>query len=240
MVEPLELIGYVASFFVAISLVMSSFLALRVLNLIGAVAFVVYGALLGSIPVLITNGFIAVIDIYFLVRMVRPDLNGVRYIRITEDRRGQLDDFIDSCGDDILRFFPDFSRQRLLECFQIGGSVYLALKDLSVVGFAMVHPVPPSGSLEDQRLEALFQRVRDDYYPEQSVVIPVDYIVRRYRGLGLVQHLHREIVTHHPGETKFILAPVPGNALKHRRFLERTGFKGTTEEQGYQLYARSL
>lgn len=244
MVDPLELIGYVASFFVAVSLLMSSFLALRILNLVGAVVFVVYGALLGSIPVVLTNGFIAVIDVYFLVRMLRPDLNGVRYLPITANRRGQLDDFVDVWQEDIQLFFPDFSEDRLEQWFANGGSAYLAMKDLQIVGFAMVHPVPRAalseGVSRDDSLDALYGVVRADLYPEYSVVIPLDYVVRRYRGLGLVQHLHEEILKQNSEEIRFLLAPVHRRATRHRRFLERTGYAPVAENTEYQLFGRSL
>ena len=51
----LELVGYVASILVAISLMMSSILKLRLINLVGSAAFVVYGALIGAYPVAVVN-----------------------------------------------------------------------------------------------------------------------------------------------------------------------------------------
>ncbi len=67
----LEIVGYVASVLVAVSLMMRSILRLRVLNLAGAATFAVYGALIGAYPVAAVNGVIVLINVYHLRRMSR-------------------------------------------------------------------------------------------------------------------------------------------------------------------------
>ncbi|CAB4365662.1 unannotated protein [freshwater metagenome] len=52
------LIGYVASAFVVLSLAMTSVVRLRMISLVGALAFIVYGVRLGSPPIVVTNGSI--------------------------------------------------------------------------------------------------------------------------------------------------------------------------------------
>ncbi|MFW5643684.1 MAG: hypothetical protein ACOCYQ_06605, partial [Alkalispirochaeta sp.] len=235
-----ELFGYNASFFVAISLLMSSFLWLRVLNLIGAVSFVIYGVLLGSIPVVITNGFITVINIYYLIRIFRPDLNGVQYVPVGGDRRERLDEFVSFYLDDIVRFFPDFSRHRIDECFAVGGKAYLAMKDLQLVGFTLVYPVPGAGvpASAESPLSGVYEHVRAHLFPERSAIIPVDYIVKKYRGLGLVQRLYRAI--EEESTYTFLLGPVTTGMDKHRRFLEQNGYTRVAELDGYDLYAKTI
>ena len=63
-----ELIGYLASILIVISLAMSSVIRLRVVNLVGAVVFSIYGVLIGSLPVLLTNLVITGLDIFYLYR----------------------------------------------------------------------------------------------------------------------------------------------------------------------------
>jgi hypothetical protein len=63
-----ELIGYSASALVVISLAMSSLIRLRIVNLVGALVFSLYGVLIGSLPVLVTNLAIAGIDVWYLQR----------------------------------------------------------------------------------------------------------------------------------------------------------------------------
>jgi hypothetical protein len=66
-----ELIGYAASLLVAISLMMSAVVKLRVVNMMGAITFTVYGVLIGSIPVAAMNTFIVLINVFFLVKISR-------------------------------------------------------------------------------------------------------------------------------------------------------------------------
>jgi hypothetical protein len=61
-----EIIGYIASILVAVSLMMSSILKLRVINLIGAACFTVYGLLIDAYPVAVVNFIIVLIDLYYL------------------------------------------------------------------------------------------------------------------------------------------------------------------------------
>ena len=61
-----DLIGYAASALVVLALTRSSVVKLRILSLLGSVCFVTYGLMIGSIPILITNGCIAAINLWFL------------------------------------------------------------------------------------------------------------------------------------------------------------------------------
>ncbi|MFW5694575.1 MAG: hypothetical protein ACOCYB_05365 [Alkalispirochaeta sp.] len=240
MIDVTELFGYVASFFVAISLLMNGLLPLRILNLIGATSFVIYGTMLPSIPILITNAFIVVVDVVYLVRMLRPDLNGVRYVAVGPDKRSQLDDFLAHNLEDILKFFPDFSTDRLSRCFEAGGRAYVALKDLTPVGFALVQPVPPPETEDDPALREVYRRIHTDLYPEKSMMIPVDYVTRKYRGLGLVHQLYSVIEVDERGDVAFLLAPVRRTATKHQRFLRQVGYQLTAETGPYVLFGKSL
>ena len=50
-----EIIGYVGSALIVVSLAMSNIIRLRVVNLVGALVFMTYGVLIGSLPVTATN-----------------------------------------------------------------------------------------------------------------------------------------------------------------------------------------
>ncbi|EJG2020865.1 YgjV family protein [Vibrio parahaemolyticus] len=64
-----EILGYAASIMVAISLTMKDIVKLRILNFIGCALFTVYGLMIDSWPVVLTNGFIACVNVYFLAKM---------------------------------------------------------------------------------------------------------------------------------------------------------------------------
>jgi hypothetical protein len=106
-----ELVGYIASVLVAVSLMMSSILRLRIINLMGAALFAVYGVLIGSVPVAVVNIFIIFVNIYYLVRIF-----GAReYFRILEvgPESEYLRHFLDHNQADILRYEPQAVTQPL-------------------------------------------------------------------------------------------------------------------------------
>lgn len=61
-----EYIGYAASLTVLIAFLMKNIQTLRIVNSVGCVLFIVYGALLPSIPVVATNAAIVLINMYYL------------------------------------------------------------------------------------------------------------------------------------------------------------------------------
>jgi hypothetical protein len=62
-----EWVGYAASLALIISFMMKNVRTLRIINSVGAILFVVYGVLLfTSWPIIITNAFILLANIYYL------------------------------------------------------------------------------------------------------------------------------------------------------------------------------
>jgi len=68
-IDSIELLGYVATFFVAASFLFKSIVSLRTVNCIGAILFVVYGLLKGSYPVALLNIFLVLVNVYQLWRL---------------------------------------------------------------------------------------------------------------------------------------------------------------------------
>jgi uncharacterized protein with PQ loop repeat len=62
-----EWVGYAASLALIISFMMKNINTLRIINSLGAILFVVYGILLQtSYPIIITNAFILMVNVYYL------------------------------------------------------------------------------------------------------------------------------------------------------------------------------
>lgn len=122
----IEWIGYIGSLLVLISLMLSSILKLRLVNLFGASIFAFYGFFIGALPVGIMNFVIAIADIYYLRHLYshkeRFDVMEVN----SEDQ--YLQKFIDHYQYDIQKFFPEFSS---LEKSDI---ILLVLRDLNPAG----------------------------------------------------------------------------------------------------------
>lgn len=69
----LEILGYVASALIVLSLAMTSVVRLRIISLIGSATFTLYGILIDAPPVALTNGVIVVINAVYLYRLVTQE-----------------------------------------------------------------------------------------------------------------------------------------------------------------------
>ena len=67
----IELVGYLGSVLVVVSLLMTRILRLRVIGLVGSATFLMYGLLIGSVPIVLTNIVIVIINTTFLWRANR-------------------------------------------------------------------------------------------------------------------------------------------------------------------------
>jgi uncharacterized protein with PQ loop repeat len=63
-----EYVGYLASLLVLISFLMKNMTYLRLVNTLGCMVFIAYGVLLTSIPIIITNAAIVIINSYYLLK----------------------------------------------------------------------------------------------------------------------------------------------------------------------------
>ncbi|MCX5784693.1 MAG: hypothetical protein NTX59_03295 [Elusimicrobia bacterium] len=103
----IEIIGYLASALIAVSLLTSNVWRLRLLNFLGAAIFSLYGFLAGAWPVLTVNLFIAGVDLYYLIQLrARKDIFQLMDVP-PSDRL--LENFLAYHAKDIWAFFPDFS-----------------------------------------------------------------------------------------------------------------------------------
>ncbi len=108
-----ELIGYAASALVAVSLLTSNVLRLRVLNLAGAVVLVAYAALTGAWPVLAVNLFVAAIDLWHII--VLKSKKDVFKLMSVDTANPLLANFLAYHARGIWQFFPDFDLEKLKE-----------------------------------------------------------------------------------------------------------------------------
>ena len=107
-IDSVELIGYLGSILVAISLMMKSLLRLRIINLFGALFFTMYGVLLGAYPVAFLNGIIVCIDLYYLFQMWRQK-DFFTFLEVSPEGK-YLNAFVEFHRDDILEIIPTYKR----------------------------------------------------------------------------------------------------------------------------------
>ncbi len=107
MPSPIDWIGYIASVLILVSLLMSSIVRLRIINLIGSTIFATYGFLIHSIPTGFMNSAIVLVNILFLIRFYRSK----EYFSIltTQADAPYLTRFLDFYRSDIRKFNPRFA-----------------------------------------------------------------------------------------------------------------------------------
>ncbi len=144
-----EIIGYLASVLVAISLMMSRIVPLRILNLIGSGTFTLYGYLIGSWPVAGMNFFIVLINIYYLIQIY----NSREFLRILDVSPADeyLRYFVDFYKNDIKNFHPGFDAK-----VDVGEINMLVLRDTVPAGAV-------SGELDKGRLTLTLDFVTPQY-----------------------------------------------------------------------------
>lgn len=157
----LEFIGYLASVVILISIAVNSIVKFRILNALGALIFSIYGFIIGAYPVGFLNGFITLINAYYLYKMfsaketfdfISVDFENPVVKKILEHHRN-----------DILHFFPGSNFQ---------GKTYdiclLMLRNMQLAGLFLAH-----------------------YENDKTLYVDLDYVTREYRDMKNGKHLYR-------------------------------------------------
>ncbi len=147
----IEAVGYLGSALVVVSLLMTRILRLRVIGLLGSVTFLVYGTLINSVPIIITNLVIVIINATFLWRATR--LTEWFYLLEVRPDSRYLEEFLRFHHDAILVNQPDWSGEVADSDLAV-----LVLRDLQPA-MAMVGSVG-SGAME-LRLDYAIPRFQD-------------------------------------------------------------------------------
>lgn len=70
-IPAIEWVGDAASIMIAISLIMTDIVKLRIINSIGCILFTIYGFMVKAYPVGIINAFIFFVNIYYLYKFYK-------------------------------------------------------------------------------------------------------------------------------------------------------------------------
>ena len=144
-------IGYFASAVIALSMTMSSIVKFRWVNLVGALTFSIYGMLIGAFPVMLLNGIIVLVDLYYLYRIYTKK-NLFDSIEVRGDNKYLLK-FIDYYQKDIRKFFPDFKYNPKMNTVS-----FFVLRNMNVAGIFLAH--------------------RED---NDTLKVGLDYVIPQYR-----------------------------------------------------------
>ena len=108
------LFGTFSFVIIAISLTMKNIKLLRIVNLAGAILFAIYGYLIGAVPVVMVNAFIAVIDVYYYISLVK-NREKFDFILSSDVKKLYTELFLKHYRKDIQKYFPQFKVERLPE-----------------------------------------------------------------------------------------------------------------------------
>ncbi len=132
--DTFELVGYFASVMIAVSMTLNSIVNFRWVNFIGAVSFAIYGVLIDALPVLLLNGFIALTDIYYLVKIYsKKELFTTMKVQGANEF---LQSFLKFHDAEIQKFFPGFSFKSDLNTLS-----FFVLRNMNVAGIFLAYKV---------------------------------------------------------------------------------------------------
>lgn len=207
-----EIIGYIASVLIAVSLMMRSILRLRIINLIGALFFTAYGLLINAYPVAFVNFIIVLIDLYYLVQM----LSTREFFRLLEVKHDSdyLREFLDFYREDIRRFQPDLALELTPDHL-----VFFVLRNMVPAGLVIGAP-PPGGA--------------DGY-----LLLQLDYAIPGYRDLKIGRFVFQTRAADFIARGIHTICSTPG-APAHLRYLRQMGFAPAQAGNEQSLYCLQL
>lgn len=184
-----EFVGYLGSALVITSLLMTRILRLRVIGLIGSTTFLIYGLLIGSIPIMITNTVIIVINAVFLWRANQID----EWFHLLEVRPDSLylADFLGFHEDDILVYQPDWDGQVAnsdLVVFVLRDTrpamLMVGSVDDGVVDLRLDYAIP---QFHDYRMGRFLYESNADFFTEKGITT----IEAHARTKSHIRYLHK-------------------------------------------------
>jgi hypothetical protein len=193
--DTLQIVGYIGSVLVAVSLMMSNIVRLRWINLFGAGTFTAYGLLIKAYPVFALNGFIVLVDLYYLIKISRQK-DAFELIQIDAHQSPFLQMFVKYHRQEILKFFPEFDLSKLNNPRTI-----FILRNLLPVGLFICLP-----------------------HKKNMLEIKVDFVIKEYRDLKNAHYLFhsRSEIFKEQGFKGFV---IKSEIEAHIKYLKKIGFK---------------
>jgi len=201
----IEIIGYVGSVLVAVSLMMKNIYYLRRINLIGAATFATYGLLVGAIPVFVLNSFISLVDIYYILEAKRKK-EYFTLLPIEQSNGPLLKKFLDFYKNDISKFFPDFVSSKIEE-----DKSFFILRNLIPVGLFAYKEIS-----------------------EKEIKIELDYAIPDYRDLKNARFVYFA-QSNHFKKKGYELLKAESQVPDHIKYLAKIGFKEESKKSGIYI-----
>ena len=115
----IEAFGYLGSFLILVSMLMTSVVKLRIINTIGSIIFTIYALIIHSYPTALMNFALIIVNLYFLFKMTKTE-NHYRIVEVKSDDL-LLKEFLRYYENDIYNCFPGlkYDLNEINRCFII-------------------------------------------------------------------------------------------------------------------------
>ena len=205
-----EIIGWIGSALVIVSLMQRSILKLRLIGMWAASPFFVYGILIRAYPLVIVNVVVIAVHLYFLRKLTMRQDEVFSMLKLYPESR-YLAYFLEFYADQISRFQPGFSCEPARD-----HRTYFLLRDHFPAGLVIARPCP-----------------------DDSLEIELDFVIPEYRDFKLGEFLYSGNSGLLADQNCTQAWSLPGNS-DHVRYLERVGFQLTTGSEGKARYVINL
>ena len=159
-----QIVGYASTVLILVSFLMTSVVKLRIVSAIGSGIFVVFAFATGSYPTAIMNLGVVIINIYFLIKLLRAE-KLTTMLPISTDS-AYLKEFETFYGADMQRYFPEIATQK-----DEADKAYFVYYDLEPVGL-------------------LLGKAQED----GSLRILLDYTTPKYRDASVGRFLYKRLL----------------------------------------------
>lgn len=178
----IEMVGYIGSFLVLVSFLMTSVFKLRIINTVGSFIFTVYALIIHSYPTAVMNFCLILINLHFLWKMRHT---GHRYDLVTVAR-----------DDSFLKYILDKQREDIETCFP---GLSFDLADEQTINRAYLitcegNPVGICLGLEENRVLSL---VLDYSLPEYRDFSIGQFLVTRLKKEGIEKLVYKGPTENH-------------------------------------------
>lgn len=205
--SPVELVGYLGSLLIVISLTRTSILHLRLVGLAGSVTFLIYSILIAAYPIAVVNVVIIGVHLFFLRQLRSKKTEFFTSLELNKDSR-YLRHFLDFHSEDIEAYQPGFMFEP---------------RDDQVRAFILRDLVPAG---------LFIGRTCDD----DTIEVILDYVVPQYRDFKVAEYLYSDRSDIFAAHKCRRIWTRPGSDV-HVKYFERFGFVAATMEGGPALVA---
>lgn len=205
-----QIIGYVGSALIVVSLTRKSIMKLRLFGLAGTITFLAYSLLIGAYPIAVVNVVIIFVHLFFLRELRNKSSEYFTILEVFKESR-YLAHFIEFHKDEIHTYQPNFEYE----------------PDDSQIQVFILRNLVPAGLFVGK------------VHADGSIEVKIDFVIPQYRDFKVGEFLYslRSGVFTNP---RCDLAWSEPGSERHAEYLRRMGFTPRPATDGHAVYGLDL